>query len=67
MPHMTGMDLKVQRIRKRVKTIDLARAMGKNHSRISQIESLAVVTQRTAALYLAALSTFPDVANEEAA
>ncbi len=60
---MTGLELKLQRTARRVRTTDLARVMGVNHSRISQIESLSVVTQRSAARYLAALATFPDVVN----
>lgn len=64
---MNGLDLKLRRTAKRVRVIDLARVMGVNHSRISQIEGLAVVTQKTAARYLAALATFPDVADIRAA
>lgn len=60
---MNGLDLKLKRTAQRVRVIDLARVMGVNHSRISQIEATAVVTQRTAARYLAALATFPDVAD----
>lgn len=58
---MTGMELKLQRVERRVRVIDLARAMDVKHSRISQIEAQAQVTQRSAARYLAALATFPDV------
>jgi transcriptional regulator with XRE-family HTH domain len=65
---MTGLDLKLQRTARRVKVTDLARVMGVQHPRVSQIEAQAVVTQRAAAQYLAALATFPVVAtNEEAA
>ena len=63
---MRGIDLKIERTRRRVGVNELARVMGyRNHSRVSQIEASAVVTQQAAAKYLAALSTFPVV--EEAA
>jgi transcriptional regulator with XRE-family HTH domain len=58
---MTGLDLRLRRTAKRVKVIDLARVMDVRHSRVSQIEATAQVTQRAAARYLAALATFPDV------
>lgn len=64
---MTGLELKLQRTARRVKVIDLARVMDVRHPRVSQIEAQAVVTQRAAAKYLAALSTFPVVGNEEKA
>ncbi len=68
---MTGLDLKLQRTARRVRVSDLARVLGVQHSRVSQIEALSVVTQRSAARYLAALATFPVVDNngttEEAA
>lgn len=56
---MSGLDLKLKRTAQRVRVSDLARVMGVTHSRVSQIEALSVVTQRTAARYLAALATFP--------
>jgi hypothetical protein len=59
---VTGLDLKLKRTARRVRVIDLARVMGVNHSRISQIEATGIVTQRSAARYLAALSTFPEPA-----
>jgi DNA-binding Xre family transcriptional regulator len=59
---MTGMQLKLMRIERRVRATDLATAMGlKNHSRVSQIEATAVVTEKAAEKYLAALATFPIV------
>jgi transcriptional regulator with XRE-family HTH domain len=59
---MTGMDLKVKRIRRRVTTAELAERAGwKARSRVSQIESLAVVPEDAARRYLDALVTFPDV------
>jgi transcriptional regulator with XRE-family HTH domain len=58
----TGMDLKLERTRRRVTTIALAERAGWNsRQRISQIEALAVVPNETADRYLAALLTFPDV------
>jgi transcriptional regulator with XRE-family HTH domain len=63
---MTGMQLKLMRIERRVRATDLATAMGlKNHSRVSQIESAAVVTENATAKYLAALATFPVVDSEQ--
>lgn len=64
---MTGLDLRLRRTAKRVKVTHLARVMGVKHSRVSQIESTAHVTQRAAARYLAALATFPDVESAERA
>lgn len=59
---MRGIDLKLERTRRRVRVSDLARVMGyKTHSRVSQIEATAIVPQPTAAKYLAALATFPVV------
>ena len=62
---MTGLDLRLRRTAQRVKVTDLARVMGVQHSRVSQIESTAHVTQRAAAKYLAALATFPVVDSHE--
>lgn len=62
---MTGLDLKLRRTARRVRVVDLARVMGVKHSRVSQIEGTAKVTQRAAARYLAALATFPDVDSHE--
>lgn len=57
-----GIDLRVERTKRRVTVSDLARVMGyKNHSSISHLERLAVVPQSAAAKYLAALTTFPVV------
>lgn len=59
----SGLDLKLRRVARRVKVKDLADAMGYNrHSRVSQIEATAVVTQEAAERYLSALETFPEVA-----
>ena len=64
---MTGLDLRLRRTAKRVKVTSLARVMGVKHSRVSQIEATANVTQQAAARYLAALATFPDVDSAERA
>ena len=61
-----GLDLKLKRVARRVTVTDLAHAMGKHRSRVSQIEGTAVVTATAADLYLAALATFPDVDSREA-
>jgi transcriptional regulator with XRE-family HTH domain len=61
------MELRLRRVAKGVRVTDLAHRMGlKTHSRVSQIESLRQVTPRTAARYLAALETFPNVENKAA-
>ena len=57
----TGMDLKLERTRRRVKAMDLANAMGVTSSRISTIENLAAVTPDAAERYRAALSTLTTV------
>lgn len=58
---MRGIDLRLKRTAKRVRVTDLAHKMGVQHSRVSQIEATAVVTERASERYLAALATFPDV------
>lgn len=63
----TGMDLRLERTRRRVRTTDLARVMGVKHSRVSQIEATAVPTQKAAARYMAALATFPFADSEKGA
>lgn len=59
---MTGMDLRLLRISKRVKVTELATAMGVTHPRVSQIEAQAVVTERTTTRYLEALRSLERVA-----
>jgi len=60
--HMTGIDLKVRRIRRGVRVTDLAHRMGlKTHSRVSQIEAMREVPSKAAVRYLNALETFPNV------
>ncbi|TAL40869.1 MAG: XRE family transcriptional regulator [Salinibacterium sp.] len=55
---MTGLQLKVERTKRRVRVTDLARVMNVTHARVSQIEGQAVVTDDAAEKYLKALSTF---------
>lgn len=65
---MTGLDLKLRRIAKRVRVMDLAERMGyRNHSRVSHIEASAIVTDEAARRYLDALDTFEDVATQAVA
>lgn len=61
-----GIDLKLRRVALRVGVTDLGRAMGVTHSRVSHIETRAVVTPEAASRYLAALATFVDVDSTEA-
>lgn len=59
---MTGIELKVRRVRRGVKVTDLAHRMGlKTHSRVSQIEAMREVPSKAAVRYLSALETFPNV------
>lgn len=52
---ITGIDLKVERVRARVSAVRLASEMGVVRQRISQIEALAVVNDDLAARYRDAL------------
>ena len=54
----SGMDLKLKRVALRIKQTELARAMGVSPSRLCNIEEAAVVTDKAAARYLAALDTW---------
>ena len=53
----TGLDLKVARVRARVKQREIGLVMGVTESRISSIEREGIVTSDTARRYLAALDT----------
>ena len=64
---MTGLDLKLKRVAKRVRVTDLAVRMGVGHPRVSHIEGSAIVTDEAAQRYLDALATFDDVATEAVA
>jgi DNA-binding XRE family transcriptional regulator len=61
----TGMDLKVERIRRLVKATDLAERMGISRATLNRIEGLAGVKPGTALHYRAALATFPAVATAQ--
>ena len=60
MRYMTGLSLKLHRVEKRVKVIDLAASMGVSHGRVSQIEKAPAVSTEIAARYLAALAALSD-------
>lgn len=51
----TGMDLKIERVRSRVRAIHIAEKMGVSRQRVAQIEALAVVEADTARRYRDAL------------
>lgn len=53
----TGLDLKVERTRLRVKGIEVAEAMGVSKSRIAAIEREGFPSAETVARYRAALAT----------
>lgn len=55
MDNTTGLDLKVERVRQRVKAIDLADAMGVSRQRVSAIEALALVPSDAVERYRSAL------------
>ena len=60
----SGLDLKVERTKRDVKLIDLAKAMGRQASSVSRLESSRRVTDKAAAAYLEALATFPTVTTD---
>lgn len=62
---VTGISLKLERTARRVRVKDLAAAMECTPAYISNIESRAVVTDKTANRYLKALVTLPTVATLE--
>lgn len=55
--HMTGKDLKLQRVAADVMVKDLAAAMGVSDSRVSRIENSRVVTSDAESRYVNALTT----------
>jgi transcriptional regulator with XRE-family HTH domain len=59
---MTGMDLRLLRVSKRIKAQDVAAAMGVTHGRVSQIEAQVRVNERTTLRYLTALRSLEAVA-----
>lgn len=64
---VTGKELELERRSLDVKVSDLATAMGRAPSRVSQIEAQRYVTPRMAQRYREALATFATVATTEAA
>lgn len=58
----SGLDLKLERTAARVSVKELAARMDVSPARISTIESRAVVTERAAEKYRAALAALPAVA-----
>jgi len=52
---LSGLDLKVERVRARVTATSIAEAMGVTRQRVSAIEAQAVVTARSTERYRAAL------------
>jgi DNA-binding transcriptional regulator YiaG len=63
---MQGIDLKVERVRARVKQQDLAAAIGVSRATVISWESAAVVPEYKARAYLDALKTFADVTRSAA-
>lgn len=61
----SGNDLKVERVRARVKQGDLAARMGVSRQTLWTIERAAVVDAEQVMRYLRALATFDDVATRE--
>jgi DNA-binding XRE family transcriptional regulator len=57
MQETTGMDLRLERVRSRIKANRLAATIGVSRQRIWQIEELPSVTDRWRDRYLAALRT----------
>ena len=52
---MTGLDLRLARTARRIRSKDLAAAMGVSASRVSRIENADILRPATVARYLAAL------------
>jgi hypothetical protein len=62
---MTGLDLRLLRVAQRAKSKDLAKAMGVHTSRVSMLESQAIVTDEAARRYVEALQTLTPVPPSE--
>lgn len=58
---VSGLSLKLQRISRDVKALDLAARMGVSNSTVSRIESSRIVDADTARRYTEALATFATV------
>ena len=61
MQHVTGMDLKIERVKARVTAVRLAQEMRVTRQRIAAIEGGAVVTTDTAERYRTALVSLTSV------
>ena len=59
---VTGMDLKLERVARQVKAMDLAARMGVSRSYLSQLEARYSVQPDMAERYREALATFPSLA-----
>lgn len=59
---VTGMDLKIARIRQQVSATDLAARMGVSRATVTNIEQRHGVKPEQAERYRAALATFPTLA-----
>ena len=57
----SGLDLRVERVKRDIKAQDLAAAMGVKPSSLSRLEASRNVTDKAAQRYLTALATFPTV------
>lgn len=62
---VTGMDLKVARIRQSVKATELAARMGVSRATVTNIEQRFAVKPEQARQYREALATFPTLANNQ--
>lgn len=58
----SGLSLRLQRIARDVKAVDLAAAMGVTPGWVSRIESRRLVPDDSVQKYLTALATFPTIA-----
>lgn len=59
---VTGVDLKLERVARQVKAMDLAERMGVSRSYLSQLEGRYSVQPEMARRYREALATFPSLA-----
>jgi DNA-binding XRE family transcriptional regulator len=67
MPQTSGMDLKLSRVARRIKAVDIAREMGVSRQRVAAIEALAVVPEEAVARYRAAVMSVTTVSDEAVA
>jgi transcriptional regulator with XRE-family HTH domain len=64
---VNGIELKVRRIRAGVKGVEIARVAGWSKSKVTKVESRAIVPQADVDAYVAALATFTTNTTGEAA